>query len=140
MFAYKLTAVFATTILAAAIAVAFAYAPANTKDVTLSKRAKLDISASQHSECPKIAWPYGCEWHPSVTPPTKHVLVQRHGRLYRLFANTGPPAAFLGFLRQLNSPIAPRPVAKSGSAPRIGVAVPITNEPSSFSARFPRLG
>jgi hypothetical protein len=87
MFAYKLTAVFATTILAAAIAVAFAYAPADMKDVNFLKAAKFDFSTSQPIvECPKSAWPYGCEWHPSVkSPPTKHVLVQRRGRHFRLF-------------------------------------------------------
>jgi hypothetical protein len=86
MFAYKRTAVFATTILAAAVAVAFAYAPAEMKDANLSKAAKFDFSASQPiMECPKSAWPYGCEWHPAVKSPTKHVLVQRHGRHFRQF-------------------------------------------------------
>ncbi len=46
MFAYKRTAFFATTILAAAIAVAFAYAPADM-NVNFPKAAKLDVSASQ---------------------------------------------------------------------------------------------
>jgi hypothetical protein len=83
MFAYKRTVFFATTILAAAIAVAFAYAPADT-NVNFPKAAKLDVSAIQ-LECPKIAWPYGCEWHPSAGAAPKHVLVQRHGHHYRLF-------------------------------------------------------
>jgi hypothetical protein len=86
MFAYKLTAVFATTILAAAIAVAFAYAPADMKDVNFPKAAKFDFSGNQPIvQCPQIAWPYGCEWHPSIKPQTKHVFVQRRGRHYRLF-------------------------------------------------------
>jgi hypothetical protein len=85
MFAYKRTVFFATTMLAAAIAVAFAYAHAD-RDVNFPKAAKFDVSAIQ-SECPKLAWPYGCEWRPSVTPPTKHVSVQRRARHFRLFAN-----------------------------------------------------
>jgi hypothetical protein len=79
MFAYKRTVFFASTILAAAIAVAFAYAPADMKDVHFPKAAKIGVSAIQ-SECPTIAWPYGCEWRSSTVTPTKHVLVQRHGR------------------------------------------------------------
>jgi hypothetical protein len=82
MFAYKRTAVFATTILAAAIAVAFAYAPApaDMKDVNFSKAAKFDFSASQPIvECPKIAWPYGCEWRRPVSSPNKHFSVRRRG-------------------------------------------------------------
>ncbi len=77
MFAYKLTAVFVTAILGAAIAVAFAYAPAN-REVAFAKAAKLDISARQ-LEGPQIAWPYGCEWRPQTVRPLKHV---RRGRDY----------------------------------------------------------
>lgn len=82
MFAYKLAAILGGTI---AVAVAFAYASADVKDVSFPKAGKFDFSYSQPVvECPKIAWPYGCEWDTSVKSPTKH-LVQRRGRHYRLF-------------------------------------------------------
>lgn len=83
VFAYRL--VFATTMLAAAIAVAFAYAPAEMKDVNFPKAAKFDFLRSQPVvECPQMAWPYGCEWRPLAGSPPKH-LVQRRGRHYRPF-------------------------------------------------------
>jgi hypothetical protein len=84
MLAYKFAALFASTILGIAVAVALAHPSAETNDGKFLKAAKLDFSDTQ-PECPKIAWPYGCEWRPSVRSSTKHILVQRRRHHYRLF-------------------------------------------------------
>jgi len=92
MFAYKFTAVFAATILGIAVAVALAHPSAEMQEGKFLKAAKFDVSGSQSDvECPKIAWPYGCEWRPPVGSPIKHFLVQRRGLHYRLFANERTP-------------------------------------------------
>ncbi len=84
-FAYKSVAVVASTILGIAVAVALARPFAETKGGKFLEAANFDVSGSQSDiECPKITWPYGCEWRPPVGSPTKRFLVQRRGSHYRL--------------------------------------------------------
>lgn len=86
MLAYKFAAAFAGAMLGIAVAVALAHPSIEMNNGNFPKAAKFDVSDSQPDMgCPKIAWPYGCEWRPSVKPQTKHVLVQRRGRHRRLF-------------------------------------------------------
>jgi hypothetical protein len=78
VFAYKFVAARVGAILGVTVVVALAHPSAETNDVTSPKDAKLDVFRSQPDmECPKIAWPYGCEWHPPTHPRNKHVLVQQ---------------------------------------------------------------
>ena len=70
MLSYKFVAASAGAIVAVAVTVTVAvmltYPFAMTNDVNFSKAAKLDVSRGQpDAQCPKIAWPYGCEWHPA---------------------------------------------------------------------------
>jgi hypothetical protein len=84
MFAYKFATACAGAILGITVAVALAHPSAETNDGKFFKAAKLDVLGSQPDvECPKIAWPYGCEWHPRVASRTKHAQRRRH--LYSLF-------------------------------------------------------
>lgn len=78
MFAYKSVAVFASTILGIAVAVALPDPSTETKNGKFLEAVKFDVSGSQSdAECAKIAWPYGCEWRPPVSSPNKHFLVRR---------------------------------------------------------------
>jgi hypothetical protein len=78
MIAHKFAAVFATTILGIAVAVAVAHPSAVTQDAKFPKAAKFDVSGGQpDTQCPKIAWPYGCEWHASLPSPNKHILARQ---------------------------------------------------------------
>ena len=78
MFAFKFAAACVGAILGITVAVALAYPLAETNNVTLPKAAKLAALYSQpDAACPKIAWPYGCEWRPPKFQRNKHVLVQR---------------------------------------------------------------
>jgi hypothetical protein len=65
--------------LAAGGALAIGHAPVE-KDINNVSVASLD------STCPKIEWPYGCEWRKASTSATKHLSQpkNRHGHLYRL--------------------------------------------------------
>ena len=66
MFSYKFAAACFGAIVAATVAVALTYPFAETNDGNFSKAAKLDVSHNQPGvECPKVPWPYGCEWHPT---------------------------------------------------------------------------
>src|ERR1700689_5282574 len=87
VFAYKFVAACVGVILAVTV-VAFAYPSAQMEDVTFPKAAKLDVSSSQPKmECPKIAWPYGCEWHPPTHPRNTRGLAQRRRHPFSLFNN-----------------------------------------------------
>jgi hypothetical protein len=78
MIAYKFAAVFASTMLGIAVAVAVARPSVETQDGRFLKAAKFDVSGGQpDAQCPKIAWPYGCEWHPALRSPNKHVLARQ---------------------------------------------------------------
>jgi hypothetical protein len=78
MFAYKFATGCIGATLGIAVAAALAHPSAATDDGKFPETARLDVLGNQPDvECPKIAWPYGCEWHPPVGPPTKHFLVQR---------------------------------------------------------------
>jgi hypothetical protein len=78
MIAYKFAAIFASTVLGIAVAVAVARPSAVTQDGRFLKTAKFDASGGQpDAQCPKIAWPYGCEWHPALRSPNKHVLARQ---------------------------------------------------------------
>ena len=66
MLPYKFIAASVGAIVAVTVAVALTYPFAQTNDVNFSKAARLDVSRAQpDAQCPKIAWPYGCEWHPA---------------------------------------------------------------------------
>jgi hypothetical protein len=66
MLSYKFVAASAGAIIVVTVAVVLTYPFAQTNDVNFSKAAKLDVSRGQPDvQCPKIAWPYGCEWHPA---------------------------------------------------------------------------
>jgi hypothetical protein len=52
----------AIAVLAVAVALTYPYVEAN--DGNFPKSAKLTVSRSQ-PVCPKIAWPYGCDWRPT---------------------------------------------------------------------------
>jgi len=66
MFSNKFAAACLGAIVAATVAVALNYPFAETNDGNFSKSAKLNVSRSQSdATCPKIAWPYGCEWRPT---------------------------------------------------------------------------
>ena len=66
MLSYKFAAACVGAILAITVAVALTYSFTETNDGNFSKAAKLDVLPTQPgTECPKIAWPYGCEWHPA---------------------------------------------------------------------------
>jgi hypothetical protein len=78
MIAYKVAAVFASTMLGIAVAVAVARPSVVMQDGRFLKTAKFDVSGGQpDAQCPKIAWPYGCEWHPALRSPNKHVLARQ---------------------------------------------------------------
>jgi hypothetical protein len=94
MFAYKFVAAGAGAILSITVAVALALPSAETNDGTFLKTARLNVLGSQPDvECPKIEWPYGCEWHPRVAKRT-----HRGRHHYSLFEWTlrdaGLPKAF----------------------------------------------
>ena len=66
MLSYKFVAASVGAIVAVTVAVALTHPFTQTNDVNFSKAAKLDVSRSKpDAQCPKIAWPYGCEWHPA---------------------------------------------------------------------------
>ena len=66
MFSYKFAAACFGAIVAATVAVVLTYPFAVTNDGNFPKSAKLIVSPSQpDAQCPKIAWPYGCEWRPT---------------------------------------------------------------------------
>jgi len=66
MFSYKFAAACFGAIVAATVAVVLTYPFAVTNDGDFPKSAKLIVSPRQpDAQCPKIAWPYGCEWHPA---------------------------------------------------------------------------
>ncbi len=55
-------------------AVAIARSPAETHINGFSETTPLD------AECPKIAWPYGCEWRPEAGSRTKHLSMRSSNR------------------------------------------------------------
>ncbi len=56
-------------------AVAIAHSPAETHTNNSFLEAKpLD------AECPKIEWPYGCEWRPEAGSRTKHLSMRSSNR------------------------------------------------------------
>jgi hypothetical protein len=56
-------------------AVAIAHSPAETHINNGFLEAKpLD------AECPKIEWPYGCQWRPEAGSPTKHLSMRSSNR------------------------------------------------------------
>lgn len=66
MLSYKFVAAGVGAIVAVTVTVVLIYPFAQPNDVNFSKAAKLDVSRGQpDGQCPKIAWPYGCEWHPA---------------------------------------------------------------------------
>lgn len=67
MFSYKFAAAcFGAIVAAVAVVLTYPYPFAETNDGHFSKAAKLDVLPNHPgAECPKIAWPYGCEWHPA---------------------------------------------------------------------------
>jgi hypothetical protein len=86
VFAYKFVAACVGVILGVTVVVALARPSAETDDVMSPKAAKLDVSRIQPDmECPKIAWPYGCEWHPPIHTRNKHVLVQQRRHPFSVF-------------------------------------------------------
>jgi hypothetical protein len=84
VFAYKFMAVVAGRILGIAVVAALAHAPTNSEDGRAFAAAKSNLADNQPG-CPKIAWPYGCEWHPPAHPINKHFLVQQRRHHYSLF-------------------------------------------------------
>jgi hypothetical protein len=88
MIAYKFAAV--CTILGIVVAVAMAHPSTVTQEGMFPKAAKFDVSGSQpHAQCPKIAWPYGCEWRPPLRSPNKHFLARQrsHNRRAALLSS-----------------------------------------------------
>jgi hypothetical protein len=60
MSASKFAALCAGTIIGIAVAVSLG---SSSHDGKFVKTAKYDVSGSQpDTQCPKLAWPYGCEW------------------------------------------------------------------------------
>jgi hypothetical protein len=55
-----------------AVAVAISHALDQTDSNTLSE-ARPPVAVV----CPKIEWPYGCDWHPESTLPLKHFSMRR---------------------------------------------------------------
>jgi hypothetical protein len=88
MIAYKFAAV--CTILGIVVAVAVAHPSAVTQEGRFPKAAKFDVSGGQpDAQCPKIAWPYGCEWRPALRAPNKHFLARQrsHNRRVTLLSS-----------------------------------------------------
>jgi hypothetical protein len=66
MLAYRVAAACLGAMFVIAVVLAVTHPLAETNDGTVSKSAKLNVPGSQLvAECPKIAWPYGCEWRPA---------------------------------------------------------------------------
>ena len=85
MIAYKFAAVFASTMLGIAVAAAVARPSAVTQDGRFLKAAKFDVSGRQpDAQCPKIAWPYGCEWRPPLRSPNKYFLARQRSHHRRV--------------------------------------------------------
>jgi hypothetical protein len=57
--------------LGVAVALAVSRAPVQMDSNTLSEAAPLA------AVCPKIEWPYGCDWHPEATSSPKHLSMHR---------------------------------------------------------------
>jgi hypothetical protein len=55
-----------------AVAVAISHAPDQT-DSNVFSQPRPPFAAG----CPKIEWPYGCDWHPETTMPLKHFSMHR---------------------------------------------------------------
>ena len=62
--------------LGVAVALAVSRAPVQIDNNTLSEATPLA------AVCPKIEWPYGCDWHSEATLSSKHLSMHRinHGR------------------------------------------------------------
>jgi len=54
------------------LAVAISHAPDQTDGNALS-----EVRAPATGICPKIEWPYGCDWHPESTMALKHFSMHR---------------------------------------------------------------
>ena len=57
--------------LGVAAALAISRAPVQMDSNTLSEATPFA------AVCPKIEWPYGCDWHPEATLPAKHLSMHR---------------------------------------------------------------
>jgi hypothetical protein len=55
-----------------AVAIAISHAPDQTDSNALSEARPPAVAV-----CPKIEWPYGCDWHPQSTMPLKHFSMHR---------------------------------------------------------------
>jgi len=55
-----------------AVAVAISHSPDQRDSNALSEPTPPDAAV-----CPKIEWPYGCDWHPESTLPLKHFSMRR---------------------------------------------------------------
>jgi len=67
----KLLASLAGIVLGVAAAAAIQRSPAQTDLVTNSEAAPFA------AVCPKIDWPYGCNWHPEPTLSLKHLSMHK---------------------------------------------------------------
>jgi hypothetical protein len=71
---YKFAALCAGTIIGIAVAVALG---SPSHDGRSLKTAKYDVSGSQPDmQCPKLAWPYGCEWRSLVAPEPREPILR----------------------------------------------------------------
>jgi hypothetical protein len=55
-----------------AVAVAISHAPDQADSNAVS-----EARTPGAAVCPKIEWPYGCDWHPETTTPLKHFSLHR---------------------------------------------------------------
>jgi hypothetical protein len=88
MIAHKFAAV--CTILGVVVAAVAVAHPSVTQEGRVLKAAKIDVSGGQpDAHCPKIAWPYGCEWRPALRSPNKHFLARQrsHNRRVTLLSS-----------------------------------------------------
>jgi hypothetical protein len=71
---YKFAALCAGTIIGIAVAVALGTPSHDGKFLEI---AKYDVSDSQPDmQCPKLAWPYGCEWRALVVPEPREPILR----------------------------------------------------------------